>query len=369
MAEIHVCQLSEIVSSLPEPCPFNTCQSNRDIQQPALFLCALGFEPRSLVIPERLASSGLRARAAIYFEYSTNRDDNRTNLPQLLQHLGSVSDAVQAMEADEEGFSRRLREILQGATTSEPDKDPEILFDISVAANRLIMRCMKVLLEFDIRLSVLYAEANVYHPTKEEYNRDADRWGSDEGGGLEQGVSDITRSEEYPGYHVDQVPDCVILFPSFRAERALAVISEVDPSLLQVPEKKVIWLLGAPHGEQDRWRLDAMRQINMVQPDSSQAEVSTFDYRESLRTLEGIYRERVLNYRFTLGPMGSKMQALGASLFCYLRPDVRVVFATPKEYNAQLYSDGCKAIWTVEFGPLKKLRALLDRVDTLSIEA
>ena len=69
-----------------------------------------------------------------------------------------------------------------------------------------------------------------------------------------------------------------------------------------------------------------------------------------------------------MSPLGSKMQALGTALFCYMHPEVRLVFALPKEYNAADYSTGCKDFWQVDFGPFDKLRANLDKVGMLRIE-
>ena len=73
-------------------------------------------------------------------------------------------------------------------------------------------------------------------------------------------------------------------------------------------------------------------------------------------------------YTITLSPLGSKMQALGTALFCYMHPDVRVIFSTPKEYNATQYSKGCKEVWKLDFGPLSELRRRLDQVGTLRVE-
>jgi hypothetical protein len=79
-------------------------------------------------------------------------------------------------------------------------------------------------------------------------------------------------------------------------------------------------------------------------------------------------RGRVGSYRFNLSQMGSKLQAVGTSLFCYTHPDVKVVYATPREYNASLYSEGCKQMHVLDLGPLAELRNRLDRVGTLRIE-
>ncbi len=367
MPSIHEYQLSEVIPFLPEIQVFDPAHCRLE-KQFTLLLCTLGFEPRGLLVPEMLAQHGYQAARVIYFDYATNRDDNAANRPRLLQYLNRMTIDVQSLNCDDQGFSRRLSDLLESCVGHVPTDEANVFFDISGVANRLLIRCMKVLLTLNVRLTLFYSEAAKYYPTREEYEDNPEKWESEESLGLERGVSDVILSEEYPGYHIDQLPDCVILFPSFNKERARAVISEIDPSLLIDAEKQVLWILEVPHLEDDRWRLDAMRKINQLTDASIQYQVSTFDYRDSLRTLDTIYQDRIGQYKFTLSSMGSKMQALGAALFCYLRPDVRVVFAIPREYNAGKYSDGCKATWIIDFDSTSKLRSVLDQVGTIKIE-
>jgi hypothetical protein len=334
----------------------------------ALFLCALGFEPRCLTIPGILAGRQFKAGRAAYFQYSTNRADNAVNLPRLLESLNSISDSLVPVEVGDHEFPRRIRELLDSTAKASREDEPLVVLDLSVASNQLVMRSMNALLEFDFRLIVVYSEAAKYHPTREEYETDRERWKGPESLSLERGVSNVAVSEEYPGYGFDQLPDCVILLAGFKKDRARAAIGKVDPSLLTLPENKVLWLVGAPHLPEDSWRLDYMRSANDLGSEDPQYEVSTFDYKDSLTILEKIHQERANRFRLTLSAMGSKMQALGAALFCYLRPDVRVVFVTPSEYNATLYSEGCKATWMIDFGPLRRLRELLDEVGQLRVE-
>jgi hypothetical protein len=240
--------------------------------------------------------------------------------------------------------------------------------DISVAANRLLLRCMKVLLEYDLNLRIIYSEAAIYHPTREEYDQDTARWQRDDLLGLERGVSSVTPSIDHPGHALDPLPDFLILFPSFKPERSRAVISYVDPSLLMNPGDKVVWLLGVPRLPEDGWRLDVMKRINAIGEAMPQYEASTFDYKDTLRVLERLHMEKSEGYTITLSPLGSKMQALATALFCYLHPDVRVIFSMPKEYNAAQYSEGCKNVWEIDFGAIDELRRSLDSVGTLRVE-
>ena len=134
----------------------------------------------------------------------------------------------------------------------------------------------------------------------------------------------------------------------FRSSKA--IIAKVDPSLLTSPKDNVLWVLGKPRLPEDSWREDAMRNINDIAADQQQHSLSTFVYKDSIRVLDCIHSEKWDKCNITLAPNGSKMQALGAALFCYLHPDVRVMFATPKEYNATQYTEGCKNTWVIDFG-------------------
>jgi hypothetical protein len=366
MAKIVRRQLADALSGLSSISALEV--GRRGAATGDLFVCALGFEPRCLTLPGRLRESGYRARRSAYFKYATNLDDNNVNLPELENHLRVISPNVEVLDADAVDFPNRLRVLLELIMQEASAKPPSVTLDVSVMANRLLLRCVKVLLEYDIRARILYSEAAVYHPTKQEYDQEPAKWEGDESLGLERGVSEVGSSIDHPGHALDQLPDFLILFPSFKAERSKAVISFVDPSLLASPADKVVWLLGVPHLPEDHWRLDAMRRVNRIDAHVPQFVVSTFDYKATLRVLESLHVEKSERHTITVSPLGSKMQALGTALFCYMHPDVRVIFSTPKEYNAAQYSKGCKAIWEIDFGNVSDLRRRLGDVGSLRVE-
>jgi hypothetical protein len=367
MPGIHITQLSEIISELPDVIALTPAKRITDRKRFTLYMCALGFEPRCLSIPEVLTGGGRIAKNAVYFQYGTNRDDNIVNRSRLIEALQQIAESVTSFEVDEPEFPQRFRQMVESFNSKSGAEPIEILFDISVAANRLIMKSIGVLLSLNVRLSVLYSEAAVYHPTFEEYEGNLERYHAGTIPGLEHGVSDVSVSEDHPGYHIDPLPDCVILFPSFNKERSRKVIDYVDPTLQIAPGNKVLWLVGLPHYGEDRWRTAAMRALNDLSEKDLQYEVSTFDYKDALQALEAIYNEKNAGHKITVSPMGSKLQALGCAFFSYLHPDVRVVFATPKEYKALQYSSGCKEMWILDLSEVHGIRKLLDAVGQIKI--
>jgi hypothetical protein len=124
-------------------------------------------------------------------------------------------------------------------------------------------------------------------------------------------------------------------------------------------------LVGVPYAEEDYWRVDAMRDLNGIDDQKVSYNVSTFSYKDTFQLLHRIYDERCTEFNISLSPLGSKLQALGCVLFCCQQPDVRVFYSVPKRYNASQYSDGCKALWHIDFGFVSHLRQLLDSAGEL----
>jgi len=366
VASLREIELAQAISRLPDMEPLN---AGRDLAGSTddIFLCALGFENRCLHLPRSLAEDDYRAGLALYCTYSTSEQENDVNRKALEDYLGSISDTVEVLAADDSAFVNRLRDRIREVAKRVQDRQPRIVFDCSVAANRLLLKCMKVLIECDAVVRVIYSEASIYHPTRHEYTSKPSAWTGETSLGLERGVSNVAVSPDHSGHHLDPLPDCVVLFPTFKPERSRAVLSFVDPSLVTTPGDNVIWLLGAPHLTEDAWRLDVMREVNGIGTHLPQHVVSTFDYKETLSLLESLHAARARHFKISLSPLGSKMQALGCSLFHYLHPDVRVIFATPEEYNASQYSEGCKATWQLRFGFMPKIRHELDKIGTVEI--
>lgn len=332
-----------------------------------IYLCALGFEERCLALPTLMARHQHHHEEAIYVTVGTNVEDNLRNQDALLALIGAFCSHHQELNADNPNYERILR-LRLSRLAGQLGREPRVTFDISVAANRLLLKTLKVLLESDIELHIVYAEATVYHPTRIEFETDPEKWIADDSLGTEQGVSLVIPSPSYAGQQLDPLPNFVILFPSFRKDRSLAVLSAVDETLVTGRHQDVTWIIGKPHLDDDAWRMDAMRRINQPPADSPQYEVSTFDYCETLMTLERIYRERWDRNNITISPLGSKLQALGTGLFCYLHPEVRVMFSAPRRYNANVWSEGYRSLWTIEYGRTKELRDKLGGVGLIMVD-
>jgi hypothetical protein len=100
-------------------------------------------------------------------------------------------------------------------------------------------------------------------------------------------------------------------------------------------------------------------------PGDKWSALSTFDYRDTLSALGGVYAFFRSRYRIVVMPHGSKMQTLGANLFHCVN-EASLVFAMPKEYNPYEYSRGCGEVWSIPFGSTEALLRTLRGARPLS---
>jgi len=359
-------ELVDILNKLPDLIPLNS-EKEFSEEEYDIFFCALGFEERCLTIPQKLADiKHFKCKQALYFEYSTNIEDNEVNKPGLIRAFQKFANSWDSRQCDVEDFTKDLRGFLNQIVKSQ--ENPKIIFDISVCSSKLLISVIKVLFEFDIYLRIVYSEAKTYHPTFEEFEKEPEKWTSEEGFGIAQGVGNVIPSPEYPGARREN-PDLIIAFPTFKPERTKAITTYIDESLLIRSEKRIIWMVGDPHMDEEttRKRKDIIRAINKISEGVPSYEVSTLNYKKTLEVLEQIYKSKNLDFHINISALGSKMQSLGLALFGYIRPDIPVYLAIPKEFNPRQYSEGCKGIWIIDFGKLNKIRSILNRVGTLEI--
>lgn len=363
LVNLHRIEVSEALRKLPPIESFDVVAERE--KHDDLFLAALGFEERCLWIPELLSQArSYNAHRAIYFEYNTNRDDNEVNRPRLVNALSSFSNNVRPMPLESEEFGSQLRSLLSELCV---ESVPRVTFDISVCSSRLLIATLTVLFEFDLMLRLVYSEACTYHPTQSEYEADPHKWTSDDSLGLARGVGSINRSADHPGSRRDVLPEAVIAFPTFKPERIRAILTDIDPSLLK-DKKRVIWLVGKPHLQEDWWRTEVQRCINEIPESAACYELDTFDYKTTVEVLERVYGPLECQYLVSIAPLGSKMQSVGVMLFWYVHPEVGLYFASPREFNAEQYSEGCKATWKIDFGHLQEIKKILNTVGTLTFE-
>jgi hypothetical protein len=325
----------------------------------------LGFEDRALAILDSLIENRCSISSVAIIEYSTNQEDNSQNLQPMTERLKAVCNREPTLLQAGQGLAHDLRGLISLLSAGE-----RVFFDISVASNDVIIEALGALLDAEIMLTLLYAEAETYKPTESEFERERDRFLASGEMGLDDGVLDVGVAGENNGSPSSNLPDSLIVFPGFSRDRVRAIISQVDSDWIVAPEfASLTWMVGLPPHEELLWRRAALYEIHEIKPERGFEihDVSTFDYRETLRSLDEAYGAVGYESNLAIAALGSKMQAVGISLFGRARPDVSVYLARPRQYNAGSYTRGARSTWELPLGSAVALSNELRKVGTLEL--
>lgn len=327
------------------------------------FIHAPGFEDRTMAIPERLiVSAGARG---ILLDYRPANVDNR---------LGRVRAALRDRGltlADEDvltyhrfipdDFESRLRTRLIGFGATR------VAVDISTMSKLAILLILGVCRDLDLDVTIAYASAEKYGPSKEEFEN------AKKNNEIHQptiqiftGVHGVVRVGSLASVSMQGQPTAAIVFMSFNDALTQVLLNTVYPSrlflvngrppVLSWREEATAWIHDQVRRE---WAEDnqVCTREGMSFPVPCRA-VSTFDYRETVSLLITLYWQLSATHRLILAPAGSKMQAVGCFLAKALHPDIHVEYPSPESFLPE-YSSGIADRWVLHLGKFSRLTELL----------
>lgn len=213
----------------------------------------------------------------------------------------------------------------------------------------LIVVLLDILKDFKGNVIVIYSEAEIYHPTPEEYKSKKKEMPDITPTFLTKDIYKIALTTSLSSIAMQNSPLLMIAFPTFNDKELMALLNELTPQYL-------IEFEGIPHEESNRWRLEAVRWINrkidkdfiLNIDEIIHKGLSTFDYIGTVAALDEIYRKFKYTHKCVIAPTGSKLQSVGVFIFKQLHPEVQVVYPVTKEF-AEEYTDGCRNIWSITF--------------------
>lgn len=345
----------DVVKSLPELSSVDNVipkDSNFDI-----YIAAMGYEERTTEAAAALLNRGVRVKSAILLEfdlYFEATEQRREKYEQIIIELtsGKPHRPLNApISVQDTSYPERLKNMLK---TLSKSTTPRVVFDCTSCPSKIHSETLKVLFDCDCDLTVLYTEASDYFPTREE-------WESGKLKPYDKRVlcpfSGFRYAAKPPILQADdtgELPTLLLLFPTFNTERTDGILADVDPAAR-------IWIFGEPHDlVKNSYRIEMAKSFAapLMQPGDAWADLSTFEYKETLLTLGSIYAINRSNYRLIVMPHGSKMQTLGVNLFAYAH-QLSMVFAMPKTYDPGRYSKEFTQVWATPLGKTEQLRSQL----------
>jgi hypothetical protein len=305
-------------------------------EKDALITCA-GFEDRALEFLARCVRAGCKGFRLVGVQYLPEVAENRVGQ---FKELGDRAGAVATLDQ----YTRQEPESIDGLL-SNTKHAARLWVDISGMSRLLIVQLISAGVRQGLlnKMEVVYSEAELYPPSKEAVAKKlADH--EDYLGILNfisSGVFGITIVPELSTVAMQGQPTRLIVFPSFNPTQFAAVTAEVQASALTI-------INGVPPRDENLWRQEAIRQLNGIDSirEKEEFNISTFDYRDTLRLLLELYAQYSASQKILVSPTGSKMQSVAVGLVCGFLRDIQIVYPTPRSFpTPSNYTTGVSKIY------------------------
>ena len=207
-----------------------------------------------------------------------------------------------------EGFEASLRVHLLG------NQAQRVVIDISTMSKLAILLILSVCRELDMEVTILYAEAKTYGPTREEFEK------AKENNEIHRptlqiftGVHGVVRVSSLASVAMQGQPTAALVFMSFNDALTQVLLNTVCPSRLFLINGRPpvhSWREEATAWIHDQVRREWDEDNPVVRTSEGSAPVprrasSTLDYRETVSLLISLYRQLSATHRVLLAPGGS----------------------------------------------------------------
>ena len=326
-----------------------------DLKARSVLVTAGGFEDRAFASAQVLRPKG-SARALVLAYKPYNPRNRLIEIISVLKRKRIELDDSSIIEYDRfnpESFSQYLQKGLKNLDAQS------VIIDISAMSKLAGLLCLDVCREMNLEVTLFYAEAKTYAPSKTEYE-EARRERNLHQPSIQvyTGVHGVIRVSRLSSVAMQGQPTAAIAFMSFNEVLTQALLNVVYPGrlfLINGRPPKLSWREEATAWIHEQLRQEWREEDNPLVTRSGRFKglpkrvTSTLDYRETVKALLKLYWQLAVDHRILLAPTGSKMQAVGCFFVKALHPDIHIEYPTPNGF-LDLYSEGIGRKWRVDFG-------------------
>jgi len=331
--------VDNMLSKLPDIVLFNNIKK---IPKIINYIGCAGFEDRSMSTLDYLISKEIKIKNAIGIKYKPlNRKNKVKEFSQRLEILEAEINWIFYNRYEQKSFENIFINLFNWNDIEN------LIIDISGMSKFLIMIILKHLIKLmNFNFIISYAEAQIYHPTYNEFIIELEKVRKSPPVFLTSNVYKIMTSPTLSSVSMQGYPILLIAYPTFNYLELITLYNEMSP-------QKLIILEGNPLNEKDKWRLKGIRKVNREFIENSEINlesivISTFNYIETFNTLKNIYKKYRYTHKIILAPTGSKLQTIASLLFHYYYPEIQIIYPITKSFIGE-YSEKCRCLWGIDF--------------------
>lgn len=290
-----------------------------------IFIIAASFEERGTAVVSYLKDDYKCKNAIIY--YNEDNCNYSKNLALIKEHLKQRSENELVVK---EGSHRNIQkkneimtEIAEYCKKHVSEETANIAVDITSFSRIDLIILLDYLVSYieNVKIKLIYV--------------------SPEGHGewLSKGYSEISNIAGFCGGFDVLKPTALIILSGFEKERPMNLIEAYEP-------QEVFLGFSNPAVQEAFGERNANSQAELSNfPNVQQFNFSARDIKECCDNIEGIIKEKIIDYNIVLAPLCTKLTAVACFLLAKKYPEIQLVYCYPQEYNYETYSIGMSKLF------------------------
>lgn len=290
--------------------------------QEDLYICALGFEDRSLGSNRKLKEKKFKTKKTLIIKYDSYKEDNEKDKIKLEEIWNDFSDEIQYIEHISDNRNQSIQNFLD---ILEPFKSEVRNVTINISSFKTHVQVWLLNYAFDN-----YENTRIVYTEPEDYG---DQSQSDKV--YASGVKEIFTMPEFSGAILPGYSSLLVIFLGYDFVRAGGTYEHIQPS-------KKIGIMGEPNtkGLENRFeKIKGKHKRNFGSVDEI-IKISIFDLKEIIKKLDEIRSANIEKCNISFALNGSKLHSIAAILFAKKFKDIQMVISTPISYFPENFSTG-----------------------------
>jgi len=308
-----------------------------------LLIVSASYEDRCLSLAKNIPFGKIKQAVIFYLDNCMDYlSGNLSHLKATLDKKDITNETVELFHNKPLDSSDRIIKYLDGYFENYSVKS--VIIDSTTFTHEMILVMLMLFKQRykQINVTFSYSNAKDYDPQKDETNLSSKKW-------LSKGIGDIRSIIGYPGDLLPTKQMHLIIIVGYEYDRALSIISEMEPNSLSLGFGKSDSYTTEVHGSNNKYYgarehfdevvRDSMSfvpedrvyefEISCNNPDQARLDMQSH-FEQNSNVIEG---KNIL-----LFAMNNKVSTLGVSLFAFEHQDIQLCYAPALIYNYANYS-------------------------------
>ena len=294
-----------------------------------LYICAIGFEDRSLISNEKLFYNNFKTKNTLIIHYKEYPRENESDGKKLEHIWNNFSNKCYHITYSKEKRLEGIK-IIKSKLNKLKIKKNNITINVSSLQTYLQAWLINYAFENFNKIRIVYTQPKQYGDQNKPDN-------------ISSGIGKTFTLSEFTGEFLPGYSSLLIIFLGYDYNRAKGIYEYIQPN-----RKVGILPTNIKSGKNNQDIYDKHKRY-FINNDEIIHKYSIFELNEVIKELEKIREDNIKNSNIIIALNGSKLHSLAALLFAKKYSDIQIIISYPKDYHPENYSHGGKHTFEIIF--------------------